>query len=147
MQTHNSCEVIHTYKYTVARSCLLTIRRLHVFGFLCVLAFCWQLEKYTTCLQIQRLYIFAQTSFMSSKLAKTKQAMYVRRNIEALSRKKCCCGKTVSATYYECVSMFVAFIRHENHIFFMPYYVVIGGLHQDWSGTAFHSNPGSSQLT
>ena len=34
---------------------------------------------------------------------KTRQAMYVQRNIEALSCNDCYCGKAISITYSECV--------------------------------------------
>jgi len=37
--------------------------------------------------------------------------MYVQRNIEARSRKYCCCGKGISIACAECVSV-VLFIQH-----------------------------------
>jgi hypothetical protein len=36
---------------------------------------------------------------------KTRQAMYVQRNIEAHSCNNCCSGKTIRITYSECVSV------------------------------------------
>jgi hypothetical protein len=39
-------------------------------------------------------------------LRETRQAMYVKRNIEARSYNHCGSGKTVGITYYECVCVY-----------------------------------------
>jgi hypothetical protein len=41
--------------------------------------------------------------------------MYVKRNIEALSRKDCCRGKAISITYSECVFVDL-FIQHAERM-------------------------------
>ena len=44
---------------------------------------------------------------------KTRQAMYIKRNIEARSRNHCCRGKATRTTYNECVSVALV-IQHAN---------------------------------
>jgi hypothetical protein len=41
--------------------------------------------------------------------------MYVKRNIEARSRNHCCCGKAISITYFECVSVALV-IQHTKRM-------------------------------
>ena len=49
------------------------------------------------------------TWLMLSNSLKTRQALYVWRNIEAHSPNHCCRAKTVSITYCECVFVAVGF--------------------------------------
>jgi len=44
-------------------------------------------------------------------MGKKRRAMYVQLNIKAHSRYHCCSGKTVSITYFECVSV-ASVIQH-----------------------------------
>jgi hypothetical protein len=51
-----------------------------------------------------RFYSLSRNGQYSLKLkSKTRQAMYVKRNIEAHSFNQACSGKAISITYSECV--------------------------------------------
>jgi hypothetical protein len=75
-------------------------------------------------------------SLCSAHQWSSRQAMHVKRNIEARSCNHCCGWKAVCVIYYECVFVCVRararilalVIRHANRIFSAPYYVVICGL-------------------
>jgi hypothetical protein len=64
-----------------------------------------------------------------SEKGKPWQAMYVQSNNEAGSCKYCCCGKSKSVTYCECV--FVASVmqhamRLPHSTIFSPHYLIKG---------------------
>ena len=42
---------------------------------------------------------------------KTTLTLYVKRNTVVRSRNQCCCGKTISITYSECVSVALVILQ------------------------------------
>jgi hypothetical protein len=59
--------------------------------------------------------VYYTQSFPIIRVYVTRQAMYVLRNVEARSRNHCCCGKAISITYSECVSVALV-IQHSKHM-------------------------------
>jgi hypothetical protein len=64
----------------------------------------------------------------------TRQAIYMRRNIEARPRDNCCSGKAISITYSECVFVALSYPACNVHA---PRFIVIHGL--SGSTVFFHS--------
>jgi hypothetical protein len=71
------------------------------------------------------LYYIKYWLISETKPIKTRQAMYVQRNIQSRSRNHCCRAKAVSVTYSECVCVCVFSFSHPPYKAHAPYYIVI----------------------
>ena len=69
------------------------------------------------------LCIYLQTSIFTT--CYTRQAMHIKHNTDVRSCKNCCCGRAVSVTYSECVSVALVIHCPKTHV---PYYTVNRGL-------------------